>query len=148
MEQLADLGGVLASRTRLAVLGVLVRASEPLNINELARRVGVDASPVRTHLELLLKEGLIREVASTTGRERKFETSLTGIRLTLENVDRPPLPPGLKTPPKDVQRIEKKIAALAKDIARIEEKARRYQAEIQAAYAKAAKNVAAPNPKP
>ncbi|HWG90777.1 MAG TPA: winged helix-turn-helix domain-containing protein, partial [Candidatus Thermoplasmatota archaeon] len=58
-DQLADMGALLGARTRLAVLITLVHANGPLHINEIARRVGVDASPVRTHLELLAKEGLV-----------------------------------------------------------------------------------------
>lgn len=141
-EQLSTLGSVLGSRTRLAVLAALLRAGQPLHINELARRVGVDASPVRTHLELLLKERLVREVDSASGRERRFETSLTSVRVVLENVDRPPLPAAPAQTPKEVERIMKKVEALGKDMAKLEEKARRYQEEIKAAYAKAQKRAA------
>ena len=128
-DQLADLGAALGNRTRLAVLGVLVRASEPLHINELARRVGVDASPVRSHLELLVKEGLAREVEPPTGRERRFETSLTNVRVTLEGVNRPRRPKDAPLP-KPALRIQKKMEALAKDLARLEERGRQLQAEF------------------
>ena len=128
-DQLADVGSALANRTRLAVLGVLVRASEPMNINELARRVGVDASPVRSHLESLLKEGLIREVDAPSGRERRFETSLTNVRVTLEGVHRPPAPKGAPLP-KPALRIQTRMEALARDLARLEEKGRKLQAEL------------------
>lgn len=127
--QLADLGSALGNKTRLAVLGVLVRASEPLNINEVARRVGVDASPVRTHLDLLAKEGLIREVDSATGRERRFETSLTNVRVTLEGVNRPIVPKGAPLS-KPALRIQKKMEALSRDLGRLEEKGRKLQAEL------------------
>lgn len=137
-DQLADLGSAFASGTRIAVLATLVRADKPLHINELARRVGVDASPVRTHLELLLKEGLVREVSSTTGRERNFETSLTGVLVTLEGVNKPLAPQKGLVPPKAVIRLQKKLEAMEKDIARIQAKAREVHAEIREEWAKAA----------
>lgn len=136
-EQLADMGAVLGSRTRLAVLGVLVRASEPLNINELARRVGVDASPVRTHLELLLKAGLIREVGSPSGRERRFETSLTGIGLVLHDVHKPKADG--KDLPRAAQRVQKKLDALAKEAAKLDAKGRKLAEELRRALASAEK---------
>lgn len=136
-EQLADLGGVLGSRTRLAVLRALVASPEPLHINEIARRVGVDASPVRTHLELLVKENVVREVESATGRERRFETPLTNIRVTLENVNRASDPHRGREPPKVVQRLNRKLASLAEDMARVEEKARRTREEIARAWIEA-----------
>lgn len=128
-KQLADLGAVLGSRTRLAVLAALVRSDKPQNINELARKVGVDASPVRTHLELLMKEDLAQEVDSPSGRERLFETNLTGIRITLIDIHKPKtLPQAL---PKAALRIQKKIDAITRDIARLEDKARRYADELK-----------------
>ena len=141
-EQLADLGAALSSRTRLAVLAALTRSEKPLHINELARRVGVDASPVRTHLELLLKEGLAREVDSPTGRERFFETSLVNVRLVLEGVNRPVVPKAAGEAPKTVLRLQKKLALIAKETARLEEKARRVNEEIQKAWAAAGRPAA------
>lgn len=136
-EQLSDLGLVLSSRTRLAVLGVLMRADKPLNINEIARRVNVDASPVRGHLELLVKEGLAVEVETTTGRERLFETSLTKVTVTLEGYHSTRRPKKKGETPKTVARLERKLDAMRKDMARIEEKARRVQEEIKAEWATA-----------
>lgn len=133
-DQLADLGAALGNRTRLAVLGVLVRASEPMHINEVARRVGVDASPVRSHLELLVKEGLAREVDSPTGRERKFETSLTTVRVVLEGVHKPKVAKPAELP-KPALRIQKKMEALAKDLGKLEERGRQLQAEFAKAMA-------------
>src|SRR5438874_7283767 len=106
-EQLATLGAVLGSRTRLAVLRALVSSDKPLHINEVARRVGVDASPVRTHLELLVKAGLAREVGLDVGRERRFETVLQGVRVTLEGAERATAPEKGREKPKDVVKIEK-----------------------------------------
>lgn len=134
-EQLATVAAVLGSRTRLAVLRALVASAEPLHINELARRVGVDASPVRTHLELLVKAGLAREVGAPVGRERRFHTTLTNVRLVLEGADRPSAPERrVGPPPKEVQRLEKKRAALDKDLAKLAAKARKLDEEIQAAW--------------
>jgi DNA-binding transcriptional ArsR family regulator len=137
-DQLAELGSAFASRTRIAVLAALVRSERPLHINELARRVGVDASPVRTHLELLLKQRLVREVDSPTGRERNFETLLTGVVLTLEGVNRPLAPQKGVEPSKAVVRLQRKLDAMEKDLARLQAKARDVQAEIREEWAKAA----------
>jgi len=128
-EQMEDLGLVLSSRTRLAVLSVLVRADRPLNINEIARRVSVDASPVRGHLELLVKEGLAREVDSPTGRERLFETSIRNVTVALEGYHANRAPKGAQAP-KSVVRLQRKLDAMEKDAARLEEKARRVREEI------------------
>jgi DNA-binding transcriptional ArsR family regulator len=136
-EQLADLGAALSSRTRLAVLHALIVAGQPLHINEVARRVGVDASPVRGHLEALLKERLVREVDTPIGRERRFTTSLTNIRVTLENVNKPEAPPADRKAPPKVQRLQRKLESLAKDMERVEEKARRTREEMAAAWIEA-----------
>lgn len=142
-EQLEKLGDVLGSRTRLAVLAVLVRADRPLHINEIARRVGVDASPVRTHLELLVRAGVAREL-DTPARERLFETSLTNVVLTLEGVNRANRPERGREPPKPVVRLQRKLEAMKRDIARIEEKARRVQDEIRKEWAKPSPGTSAP----
>ena len=134
-EQLALLGAVLGSRTRVAVLRTLVGAGAPLHINEIARRVGVDASPVRTHLELLVKAGLAREVGLDVGRERRFETVLQGIRVTLEGAERAVAPEKGREKPKDVVKLEKRLAELAKDEAKLAEKARRVREEMREAWA-------------
>lgn len=137
-EQLADLGSALSSRTRVAVLAALIRAEKPLHINELARRVGVDASPVRTHLELLMKEGLVREVDSATGRERFFETNVTGIRIAIEGVNAPRVPRDVEKP-KSVLRLERKMQLIEKESARLAEKAKRVQDEMGKAWAAASR---------
>lgn len=133
-EQIANLGAVLASRTRVAVLRALIASDKPLHINELARRVGVDASPVRTHLELLVKAGLAREVGLDVGRERKFETVLQGVRVTLEGVERAVAPEKGREKPRDVVKIEKRLAELARDEAKLAEKARRLREELREAW--------------
>lgn len=137
-EQLADLASLLGAPTRLAILRELMAAPEPLHINELARRIGIDASPIRTHLEMLVRAGLVREVEGGLGRVRRFETFLKDARLTLEGVNRTERPrPRVGPPPREAARLEKKLAAIADDIKGLEEKARRVQAEIDAAWAKA-----------
>jgi DNA-binding transcriptional ArsR family regulator len=136
-EQLSLLGAVLGSRTRLQVLRTLVSAGQPLHINEIARRVGVDASPVRTHLELLVKAGLAREVGLDVGRERRFETVLQGVKVTLEGAERAAAPEKGREKPKDVAKLEKKLAELAKDESKLAEKARRIRDEIREAWAEA-----------
>src|SRR5205823_14021620 len=117
-------------------LRALVSSAKPLHINEVARRVGVDASPVRTHLELLVKAGLAREVGLDVGRERRFETVLQGVRVTLEGAERATAPEKERAAekPKDVSKIEKKLAELAKDEAKIAEKARRLREELREAW--------------
>lgn len=133
-DQLAQLGSVFGSRTRLAVLRTLVSAGGPLHINEIARRVGVDASPVRTHLELLVKSGLAREVELDVGRERKFETVLQGIRVTLEGAERAVAPEKGREKPREVVKIEKRLAEIAKDEAKLAEKARKLRDELREAW--------------
>lgn len=137
-EQLADLGSALSSRTRVSVLAALMRAEKPLHINELARRVGVDASPVRTHLELLMKERLVREVDSATGRERYFESDVTGITIAIEGVNKPRAPKDVEKP-KSVVRLERKMLLIEKESSRLAEKAKRVQEEITKAWHVAAK---------
>lgn len=136
-EQLERLADVLGSRTRLAVLAALVRADRPLHINEVARRVGVDASPVRTHLELLAKAGIARELDTPT-RERLFETRLTNVVLTLEGVDRQGPSERGREPPRAVARLQRKLDAMRRDVGRIEEKARRVQESMRKEWAKSA----------
>lgn len=136
-EQLATLGSVLSSRTRLAVLNALMASGEPLHINEIARRVGVDASPVRTHLELLAKAGIATEVSLELGRERRFETRLSDVRLTLEGVNRSAAPEKQAAPTKQVQKLSKRLGALENEMARLREEARRVKADLAKAWAEA-----------
>lgn len=118
---LADIAGVLGSPTRLAVLAALLRSQEALHIQELARRVGVDASPVRTHLEVLCRAGLAREVKEGTGRERNFTSDLTDVRLVLVDANRPRLPPG--PPTRQQVRTAKKLDDLRKKMEKLEREA-------------------------
>lgn len=134
-DQLALLGAVLSSRTRIAVLSALVRSPQPLHINEIARRVGVDASPVRTHLELLVKAGLASEVSPDVGRERRFRTTLHDIELRLAGVNRVAAPEKGREPTKQVQKLLKKLAALEADREKLEAHASKLRAELAAAWA-------------
>ncbi len=143
-DQLARIATSLASRTRLAVLDALVRSATPLHINEVARRVGVDASPVRGHLEALVREGLAVEVTTGVGRERRFETRLRNVRLVLEGVNRAVAPEKSVPTPRIVVKLERKLAAIAEDAAALDEKARRIRREIDAAWAAASAKAAVP----
>ena len=71
----------------------------------------------------------MREIEAGTGRERRFETPLTAIALTLQGVNRPVAAKGSQVP-KAAAKVQKKLDALAKDMARIEEKARRYREQL------------------
>ncbi|MHB8585655.1 MAG: helix-turn-helix domain-containing protein [Thermoplasmatota archaeon] len=135
-EQVSQLAEVLSSRTRLQVLRELTHSREPLHINELARRVGVEASPVRVHLELLVKAGLAREV-DTIGRERKFETDVQNVRITVHGgrrARRGQTHGG--EAPKEVRKLEKKLADVEHDMHDLESRARILYREIDAAWSK------------
>jgi predicted transcriptional regulator len=122
------------------VLSELIQSPQPLHINELARRVGVEASPVRMHLELLVKAGLAVEVESL-GRERKFATSLRNVRLILIGAQRMrragwvagsgPAADGEAERPKEVRKLEKKIASLEEDRGKIEARIRESFRELE-----------------
>lgn len=63
----------LGSESRQALLGVLERASHPLDATEAGRAVGLHRNTARTHLATLIKTGLVREVLerrTTPGRPR------------------------------------------------------------------------------
>lgn len=129
-EQLGRLSELLASPTRLAMLAELRKAApDPLNINELGRRVGVDASPVRGHLEVLLKEGLVDEVRGRA-RERLFTTRLTDAVLTLKGVERVAAE-GRGPPPRAVVKLQRKLEDLDRDAAKLAAKAARVRTEIE-----------------
>lgn len=130
-EQLAELAAVLGSSSRLAILRTLMASPEPLHINEVARRVGLDASPVRMHLQVMAAAGLVDE-AETVGRERRFSTRVTGVRLALEGAERVARRAG--PPPKAVQRLEKRMQALDKDAAKLAARAAKLRAEIEKAW--------------
>lgn len=109
----------LSSGTRLAVLMTLLHAEEPLHIREVARRVGADPSPVRTHLDLLVKTGLAREIPDPT-RERRFVADVSGMRLVLTPPARPADVPAGLAPTKAIHKATDKIQALEEKLFRVE----------------------------
>lgn len=112
----------LSAGTRLAVLQALLAATEPLHIREVARRVGIDPSPVRTHLDLLVKTGFAKEIPDAA-RERRFVADVSGVRLILAPPERPLGVPPDKPPTKAIQRLNEKMR-------HIEEKIHRYEREL------------------
>jgi len=133
-EPLAQLAATLSSTTRLAVLRTLMQAGQPLHINEIARRVGVDASPVRGHLEQLVKAELARETASPGDRVRTFAPLVEDVRIQVR-ARRPARPAG--PVPKAVARLRKQAEALERDAGKTAARLARTQAAIERAWARA-----------
>lgn len=123
-HRFTELCFALSSGTRLGVLVTLLHAREPMHIREIARRVGLDPSPVRTHLEMLAKTGLAREVPEP-GRERRFVADASAIRLFILPPDKPTDVPDDIGPTKQILKATDKIHA-------IEEKIHRLQREMTA----------------
>lgn len=109
----------LSSGTRLGVLMTLLLAEEPLHIREIARRVGADPSPVRTHLDLLVKTGFVREIPDPS-RERRFVADVAAVRLILTPSAKPADAPPGKLPTKAILKLGDKIVALEEKLHRIE----------------------------
>ena len=109
----------LSSGTRLGVLMTLLTAEEPLHIREVARRVGTDPSPVRTHLDLLVKTGLAREIPDPA-RERRFVADVSALRLVLTPPARPADVPPRVAPSKAVYKLTEKIKGLEEKLHRVE----------------------------
>jgi DNA-binding Lrp family transcriptional regulator len=109
----------LSSGTRLGVLMTLLQADEPLHIREVARRIGIDPSPVRTHLDLLVKTGFAREIPDPT-RERRFVADVSGLRLLLTPPPRPADVPVSVPPNKAILKLTDKIKGLEEKLFRIE----------------------------
>ena len=115
----ADTCFALSSGTRLAVLNTLLLAEGPLHIREIARRVGLDPSPVRTHLDLLVKNGLADELPDAS-RERRFIANVSGVRLALTPPERPASVPRALEPTKAIRKATDKIRSLEEKLHRIE----------------------------
>lgn len=114
----ADACFALSAGARLAVLQVLLTADQPLHIREVARRVGVDPSPVRTHLDVLVRTGFAREIPDNS-RERRFVADVSGVRLILTPPERPvDAAPGHET--KAIRKLTDKIRGLEEKVFRIE----------------------------
>lgn len=109
----------LSSGTRMAVLRTLMLAEEALHIREIARRVQADPSPVRTHLDLLVKTGLAREMPDPS-RERRFVADVSGVRLILTPPERPADVPREREPTKAIHKLTDKMRALEDKIFRLE----------------------------
>lgn len=110
----------LSTATRVAILSTLLHAQEPLHIRELARRVDLDPSPVRAHLEVLVKTGFARELHEA-GRERRFVAEVSGVRLVLAPPERPAdAPPGAEEP-KLVRKLTARIKELESKMHRLEQ---------------------------
>ena len=60
ISQKIDIEDLFSSRGRIKILKELA-ASNELNISELCRRVNLNHSSTKSHLEVLLKSGLIEE---------------------------------------------------------------------------------------
>ena len=63
------------------ILEELRKSTEPVNNNDLARRLGIDRSALEGMLEQLVKEGKLRKVRQMTLQECQKE--MEGSRLTL-----------------------------------------------------------------
>lgn len=109
----------LSGGTRVEVLRVLLLSREPLHIREIARRVKLDASPVRTHLEVLMKTGLVRELPEP-GRERRFVADVSGVRLILTPPERPVDAPADKPPSRAILRIGEKMRHIEERVHKME----------------------------
>lgn len=101
----------LSSGTRIEVLKVLLHATEPLHIREVARRLQLDPSPVRGHLDLLVKTGFAREIPEP-GRERRFVAEVSDMRLVLV----PPVRPADAVAANADSRPIRKITEKMKDV--------------------------------
>lgn len=109
----------LSSGTRMQVLQVLLVAEGALHIREIARRVGSDASPVRAHLEVLVKTGLAREIEDPS-RERRFVSNVSGVRLILTPPERPAEARRDAEPTKAIVKVTEKMRGIEEKIHRLE----------------------------
>ncbi|MFA5862136.1 MAG: helix-turn-helix domain-containing protein [Candidatus Thermoplasmatota archaeon] len=115
----------LSSGTRLEVLSVLLSAQEPLHIREVARRVTMDPSPVRGHLDVLVKTGFARELPER-GRERRFVADVSDVRVVLAPPTRPLGVDQNRAPSKRIRRltdhmkdVERKMHKLELELAKL-----------------------------
>lgn len=98
----------LSSGTRLEVLNVLLTAQEPLHIREVARRVSMDPSPVRGHLDVLVKTGFARELPEP-GRERRFVADISEVRVVMTPPSRPIEVDPKKPPSRHIRKIGERM---------------------------------------
>jgi DNA-binding transcriptional regulator GbsR (MarR family) len=109
----------LSSGTRVEVLNTLLLAQQPLHIREIARRVKSDPSPVRSHLDLLVKLGFARELPEP-GRERRFVADVSALRLVLAPPTRPADVDPKKEPSRAIRRIDERMKDLEEKMHRVE----------------------------
>src|SRR5512132_2782234 len=70
-EQLKALGHPL----RLRVLETLGESDTPMSNRDLAQKLGVDPGHLHLHARMLLRAGLIEQVASAKGREKPYRAA-------------------------------------------------------------------------
>jgi DNA-binding transcriptional ArsR family regulator len=81
-EQLKALGHPL----RLRVLEALGETDAPMSNRELAQKLGVDPGHLHFHVRMLLKCGLIQQVASGKGREKPYRPAAKTLKVAPELV--------------------------------------------------------------
>jgi DNA-binding transcriptional ArsR family regulator len=81
-EQLKALGHPL----RLRVLEALGETETPMSNRELAVKLGVDPGHLHFHVRMLLKAGLIQQVASVKGREKPYRSAARTLKVAPELV--------------------------------------------------------------
>jgi DNA-binding transcriptional ArsR family regulator len=81
-EQLKALGHPL----RLRVLEALGEAEAPMSNRELAQKLGVDPGHLHFHVRMLLKCGLIEQVATGKGREKPYRAAAKTLKVAPELV--------------------------------------------------------------
>jgi DNA-binding transcriptional ArsR family regulator len=81
-EQLKALGHPL----RLRVLEALGEGDLPMSNRELAQKLGVDPGHLHFHVRMLLKCGLIEQVATGKGREKPYRSAARTLKVAPELV--------------------------------------------------------------
>lgn len=81
-EQLKALGHPL----RLRVLETLGESDTPLSNRDLALKLGVDPGHLHFHVRMLLRAGLIEQVASAKGREKPYRAAAKTLKVAPELV--------------------------------------------------------------
>jgi DNA-binding transcriptional ArsR family regulator len=81
-EQLKALGHPL----RIRVLEALGETETPMSNRELALKLGVDPGHLHFHVRMLLKCGLIEQVASDKGREKPYRAAARTLKVAPELV--------------------------------------------------------------
>ena len=81
-EQLKALGHPL----RLRVLETLGESDTPMSNRDLALKLGVDPGHLHFHVRMLLRAGLIEQVASAKGREKPYRAAARTLKVAPELV--------------------------------------------------------------